>query len=85
MELKERDETIERMKSDLEAARRRAVQAPSELHGTVQEQTLDEVLRAAFPDDEVTRVPRGRAGADIVQHVRARNGEVVGTIVWESK
>lgn len=85
LKLKERDETIERMTSDLEAARRRAVQAPSELHGTVQEQALDEVLRIAFPDDEITRVARGRAGADIVQHVRTRNGGVAGTIIWESK
>jgi hypothetical protein len=85
LKLKDRDETIQRMTRDLEAARRRAHQPSSELQGSVQEVALDEHLRAAFPDDEISRVAKGRAGADIIQSVRTRSGEPVGTIIWESK
>lgn len=85
LELKERDETITRMKKDLDAARRRAAQPSSELQGTVQEQALDEILRSAFPDDDIARVPKGRGGADIIHRVRTNAGHAAGTIIWESK
>ncbi len=45
---------------------------------------LFETLREAFPDDRVTRVPKGRAGADI-HHYVVHKGETCGLIIYDSK
>ena len=45
---------------------------------------LYEVLRAEFADDDITRVGRGKPGADIVHKVR-HNGVTCGTILYDSK
>ncbi|MBX9865109.1 MAG: DUF2130 domain-containing protein [Hyphomicrobium sp.] len=45
---------------------------------------LFELLKAEFPHDEITRVGRGNAGADIVHKVR-HNGATCGCIVYDSK
>jgi hypothetical protein len=45
---------------------------------------LYETLRAAFPEDQITRVDKGQAGADIIQDVRHK-GEVCGRIIFDSK
>ncbi len=45
---------------------------------------LYESLRTEFPDDKITRIPRGVAGADVRQIVMDR-GESCGTILYDSK
>jgi hypothetical protein len=45
---------------------------------------LFEALRDTFPDDRITRVGKGEAGADIVHRV-LHKGEVCGTIIVDSK
>jgi hypothetical protein len=45
---------------------------------------LFETLREAFPDDRVTRVPKGRAGADI-HHYVVHKGDTCGLIIYDSK
>ena len=45
---------------------------------------LFETLRETFPDDRVTRVPKGRAGAD-VHHYVVHKGETCGLIIYDSK
>jgi hypothetical protein len=45
---------------------------------------LYEALRAEFPDDKITQIPRGVAGADVRQIVMLR-GENCGTILYDSK
>jgi len=45
---------------------------------------LFEALKAAFPEDIITRVAKGVNGADVNQVVR-KNGKAMGTIVYESK
>jgi len=45
---------------------------------------LCEELRAAFPDDRITRIQKGQPGAD-VRHQVVHNGEVCGTILYDSK
>ncbi len=54
-------------------------------HGEIQELGLEETLRAAFTSDEITPVGKGVLGADVIQHVRNRNGKLCDKIVWESK
>jgi hypothetical protein len=48
--------------------------------GEVAEQTLEERLRVAFPDDVFEAIGRGKRGGDLLQ--RAETG---GSILWESK
>ncbi len=45
---------------------------------------LFETLRAAFPDDDITRIKRGVAGADI-RHLVRHNGKDCGLILYDSK
>jgi len=55
------------------------------LQGEVQELAMEEMLRSTFPFDEISEVPKGRSGADVIQKVRNRFGQEVGKIVFESK
>lgn len=46
---------------------------------------LYNVLLADFPADEIKRIKKGEAGADIRQVVRNDEGQTCGTILWDSK
>ena len=45
---------------------------------------LFETLKAAFPDDDITRIKRGVSGADI-RHMVRHNGKDCGLILYDSK
>jgi hypothetical protein len=45
---------------------------------------LLEMLKREFPGDQITRVPKGQNGADIIHRV-VHNGTVFGTIVYDAK
>ena len=45
---------------------------------------LYESLRAEFPDDRITRIPKGAPGAD-VHHEIMHAGKVCGIIIYDSK
>jgi hypothetical protein len=45
---------------------------------------LFDALKAEFPEDDIRRVPRGSAGADIV-HAVMLGGKKCGTIIYDSK
>lgn len=45
---------------------------------------LFEALKEAFPDDDITRIKRGVAGADI-RHMVRHNGKECGLILYDSK
>lgn len=45
---------------------------------------LFEALRESFPGDKITRIPKGRAGADILHEVLYK-GESWGKIICDSK
>lgn len=45
---------------------------------------LFELLKAEFPDDKVTRIAKGTAGADTLHEI-FQNGKLCGRIVYESK
>jgi hypothetical protein len=51
----------------------------------VQELKLEELLKAEFPFDEISEVPKGKGGADAIQTVHTQTGVLCGRIVWESK
>ena len=65
--------------------KRKLEQGSQQLQGEALEMSLESVLKAAFPLDEIVPVPKGMNGADLLQHVRLPSGYCCGTIVWEAK
>ena len=79
-----------RRRSSRRSARRPTPSASSEqgsqqLQGEALELSLEALLKAAFPLDEILPVPKGVNGADLIQRVRSPSGAVCGTILWEAK
>lgn len=81
----EKDKQIEIMNKTIEDLRRQAQQGSMQIQGEVGEDSLKEMLIATFPLDEVTDVPTGMNGADLVQKVNGKVGSATATILWESK
>lgn len=84
---KEKEQTaqIDIMKKKIDDLRRQAQQGSQQVQGESQEKNLKELLAESFPMDEISDVPTGFLGADLVQRVGARVGRTQGVIVWESK
>lgn len=84
-QLRERDQTLAQMKTQIDDLKRAAEPTRAGLRGEVMEQSIEDLLREHFPDDEITPVKPGARGADIVQVVRFPRDRECGTILWESK
>lgn len=85
LRMKELEKQLEDQKKLAEEMKRRAEQGSTQLQGEVQELALEELLRAAFPFDEVHEVGKGKRGADCIQTVRNNFGQECGKIIYESK
>jgi hypothetical protein len=85
LQLGEKDQRIEAMKAQIDALKRRAEQGSQQLQGEVMELDLETRLRARFPADLIEPVPKGEAGADLVQRVVGPAGMPCGAILWETK
>jgi len=85
LKIKEKDKIIEDQKRLTEEMKRKQEQGSMQLQGEVQELVIEDILRSAFPFDEISEVPKGISGADVIQKVRNRLGQEVGKIVFESK
>jgi hypothetical protein len=81
----EKEQTIASMSKQIEDLKRRAEQGSQQLQGEVQELELEELLRAKFPHDTISPVPKGEHGGDVLQRVISQLGQQSGTILWESK
>lgn len=75
-------ESAQREAADL---KRKLEQGSQQTQGEALELSLEAMLRAAFPLDEIAPVPKGVNGADMLQRVRSPSGQACGTIVWETK
>jgi hypothetical protein len=71
-----------RMNEDL---RRKLQQGSQQTQGEVLELELEELIAKSFPTDLVEPVPKGINGADIIQKVMSKSGQISGAIVWETK
>ncbi|MBL7742123.1 MAG: DUF2130 domain-containing protein [Chitinophagaceae bacterium] len=85
LRLKEMEEKLEVQRKLAEEMKRKAEQGSMQLQGEVQELALEEMLRTAFPFDEVNEVGKGVRGADCIQTVRNKFGQECGKIIFESK
>jgi hypothetical protein len=76
---------LEDTQKALEDAQRKAQQTSQQLQGEVLELDLENNLREYFPTDEIIPVPKGIDGADMMQKVKNKFGQMAGTILWETK
>jgi len=81
----EKDKLIETLKNQIEELKRKAEQGSQQLQGEVLELELEELLKRHFPHDQISPVPKGFRGADVIQVVCTQGGQRCGTILWESK
>lgn len=84
VKLAEKDQQLDGLKRQLDAAQRRAEKGSQQLQGEAAEIVLEDRLVAAFPVDRLAPVPKGIRGADCVHEVVGPIG-TAGTILWESK
>lgn len=85
LKLAERDKQIQDLRRVIDDLKRKSEQGSQELQGEVLELDIQAALSEQFPHDDVTPVPKGMSGADLIQDVRNGQGQVCGRIVWETK
>jgi hypothetical protein len=85
LKLQEKNKQIEIMTRTIEELKRQAQQGSMQIQGEVQEDNLKRLLEEQFATDEISDVPTGALGADLVQVVNGRMGVANGKIIWESK
>lgn len=81
----EQQKLVEMMKRQIDDLKRKAEQGSMQIQGEVQEDDLKELLTSSFVTDDISDVPTGAKGADLVQKINAKVGNHTGTIIWESK
>lgn len=85
MRLADKEKLIDDLKTQIESLKQKAEQGSQQSQGEVMEMQLEELLKQAFPLDEILPVPQGTRGADLLQHVHNPLGHKCGIIIWESK
>lgn len=85
LKLAERDKQIADLHRLIEEMKRKSEQGSQELQGEVLELDIQAALERHFPQDAIAPVPKGTAGADLIQTVRNGQGQDCGLIVWETK
>lgn len=85
LKLREKDKQIDDLKKLLDEAKRKSEQGSQELQGEVLELDIQAALQRQFPFDLIKPVPKGVAGADLIQEVRNHAGQSCGSMVWETK
>jgi hypothetical protein len=84
VEMRELEEKLKRVNSQLDEARRKGATGSRQEEGFTQQDLFAEELLRRFPGDEITVTPRGMAGADVTQVVRL-GGHDCGMLLWECK
>ncbi|MEW6215586.1 MAG: DUF2130 domain-containing protein, partial [Nitrospirota bacterium] len=81
----EKDKIISDMRKTIEDLKRKSEQGSIQTQGEVLEMDMEEILKTKFPYDDISPVPKGTRGADILQKVYSGNGQYCGSILWETK
>ena len=85
LKVREKEEQIAGMGRQIDDLKRKVEQGSQQLQGEVQELVLEERLREMFPRDQIVPVAKGTHGGDCLQHVLSQDGQIAGSILWESK
>jgi hypothetical protein len=80
----EKDKIINDLKEQIGDLKRKAEQGSMQLQGEALEIDFEGFLKNRYPADEISEVPKGVEGADIIQKVM-RHDEECGVILWEIK
>jgi hypothetical protein len=81
----EKDKLIGDLKTQIDDLKRKSEQGSQQLQGEILELALEDLLRQHFQFDDISPVPKGIHGGDVVHTVRDAAGTVAGIILWESK
>jgi hypothetical protein len=83
--LAEKDKRLEDLKKQIKEMERKAEQGSIQLQGEVLEKAMEEILMDLFNTDEIKEVPKGKKGADVIQHVKDSSSNLCGKIMYECK
>jgi len=83
--IREQEETINKLREQLTAAKQVAEQGSQQLQGEILELDIEQLLRGDFPYDTIEGVRKGERGADIRQVVNEPFYQNCGLILWECK
>ena len=81
----ERERQLGDMRRQIEDLKRKADQGSQQLQGEAGEEELENILRRAFPMDDISGVGQGTRGADVHQVVVDARGVKRAAILWECK
>lgn len=85
LKIKEYEIQLAQQAKLIDEMKRKAEQGSMQLQGEVFELSIEEMLGGMFPIDEISEVPKGIRGADVMHTVRNRVGANAGIILYESK
>ena len=85
MKILAKDKQLADTLKELEDAKRKLQQGSQQTQGEVFELEFEKQLVQHYPNDKVLPVSKGMRGADVIQEVWDRNGNMVGKILWELK
>lgn len=85
LKLREKDDQLAVMKSQIDELKRRAEVGSQEAAGEALEEELQDILQQTFLLDRFEEIKKGQRGADILQRVYNKSGKICGSILWESK
>src|SRR3954453_17943624 len=85
LKLREKDKQLADARQKVKEAEAKITQGSQQTQGEALELEIEELLREAFRDDEISEVKKGQRGADITEKVIDRRGRNCGTILWETK
>jgi hypothetical protein len=83
--IREQEETINKLREQLTAAKQVAEQGSQQLQGEILELDVEKSLRMSFPFDTFEEVKKGERGSDIRQVVNEQFYQNCGLILWECK
>lgn len=81
----EKEETIATLQRQVTEMQRKMEQGSQQLQGEVLELELERELAARFPLDVIEPVAKGENGADLLQRVYTKQGQLAGSVIWETK
>ena len=85
LKLREKDKQLADAWQKVKEAEAKMQQGSQQAEGEALELEIEEFLRDAFRDDEISEVKKGQRGADTLQKIIDRKGRLCGAILWESK
>jgi hypothetical protein len=85
LRMQQKDELINNLNLQMTEMKRKMEQGSMQSQGEILELEIERLLAGQFPFDIISEVPKGVAGADIIQEVKNPFQQSCGKIVYETK